>query len=76
MGDGIAAAIVSPDGSSEPALLSPGEYVIPADVVSMLGDGDTDAGSDQLDQMLGRVRMQKTGTPNQLPPADLSLLPG
>ena len=76
MGDGIAAAIVAPDGSSEPAMLSPGEYVIPADVVSMLGDGDTDSGSDMLDQMLTSVRMQKTGQPNQLPPTNPNLLPG
>jgi hypothetical protein len=76
LGDGIAAAIVAPDGSAEPAMLSPGEYVIPADVVSMIGDGDTDAGSDQLDQMLARIRVEKTGSPEQLPPMNPNALVG
>lgn len=76
LGDGIDAAIVGPDGSMEPAMLSPGEYVIPADVVSMIGDGDSDAGADELDAMMGRVRMHKTGSPQQLPPMDLNILPG
>jgi hypothetical protein len=61
MDDNIPARI---DGQQE-AALSSGEYVVPADVVSSLGDGSTEAGSQQLDQMLERVRLQKTGTPTQ-----------
>jgi hypothetical protein len=45
--------------------VSQDEYIIPADVVSMLGDGSSDAGSKQLDAMLDRVRTEKTGTTKQ-----------
>lgn len=41
------------------AKLSVGEYVIPADVVSHLGDGNTDAGAKALDMMLENVRKHK-----------------
>jgi len=47
------------------AAVSQDEYIIPADVVSMLGDGSSDAGSKQLDAMLDRVRTEKTGTTKQ-----------
>jgi hypothetical protein len=52
---------------SIPARLSQGEYVIPADVVSMMGDGSTEAGGQKLDELLARVRMHKTGTKKQAP---------
>jgi len=51
-----------------PVALSPGEYVIPADVVSSLGDGNTDSGVEKLDGMLDRVRTEKTGTTKQPAP--------
>lgn len=44
---------------SQEAALSEGEYVIPADVVSMLGDGNTDAGAKILDQMCEQIRKTK-----------------
>ena len=47
------------------AAVSQDEYIIPADVVSMIGDGSSDAGSKQLDAMLDRVRTEKTGTTKQ-----------
>lgn len=50
------------------AAVSQDEYIIPADVVSMLGDGSSDAGSKQLDGMLDRVRMAKTGGKTQAKP--------
>lgn len=43
------------------AKLSHGEYVIPADVVSALGDGANDNGAAKLDKMLKKVRQHKTG---------------
>ena len=49
-------------GNQQPVAVSPGEYIIPADVVSSLGDGSSDAGADKLDKMLDDVRMEKTGT--------------
>lgn len=55
-------------GAQQPVAVSPGEYIIPADVVSAAGDGDTDAGARRFDQMLDEVRMQKTGTTKQPDP--------
>ena len=51
-----------------PVALSPGEYVVPADVVSSIGDGSTDSGVEKLDGMLDRVRTEKTGTTKQPAP--------
>ena len=51
-----------------PVALSPGEYVVPADVVSSIGDGSTDSGVEKLDGMLDRVRSEKTGTTKQPAP--------
>jgi len=48
-------------GTQQPVAVSPGEYIVPADVVSGLGDGDTDAGASELDGMLDRVRQARTG---------------
>lgn len=55
------------------AKLSVGEYVIPADVVSALGDGDTGSGSDKLDAMIKNIREHIRGAgldgpKGQLPP--------
>jgi len=47
--------------------LSQGEYVVPADVVSHLGNGSTDAGAQHLDNMTAHVRQQRTGNPQQPP---------
>ena len=55
-------------GNKPVAAVSQDEYIIPADVVSMLGDGSSDAGSKQLDGMLDRVRMAKTGGKTQAAP--------
>jgi len=55
-------------GDKPIAAVSQDEYIIPADVVSMLGDGSSDAGSKQLDGMLDRVRQAKTGGKTQAPP--------
>jgi hypothetical protein len=55
-------------GKFADAAVSQDEYIVPADVVSMLGDGSSDAGSKQLDGMLDRVRMAKTGGKTQASP--------
>lgn len=63
-------------GSQERIAASPGEYIVPADVVSQLGDGNSEEGSRKLDGMLERTRMAKTGTIEQAPPIDSrSVLP-
>ena len=48
-------------GSEQPVAVSPGEFIVPADVVSGLGDGSTDAGAAKLDGMMDEVRTAKTG---------------
>lgn len=52
------------DGSSD-VLLSDGEFIVPADVVSGLGNGSTDAGAAELDSMMSRVRQERTGMTEQ-----------
>ena len=51
----------------QPALLSRDEYVIPADVVSQLGDGSSGAGADMLDSFVSQVRHNKYGHTKQPP---------
>ena len=55
-------------GSQQPVAVSPGEYIVPADVVSGLGDGSTDSGVQELDRMLDRVRVERTNTTKQPAP--------
>ena len=57
-------------GNKPIAAVSQDEYIIPADVVSMMGDGSSDAGAKVLDGMLDRVRMAKTGGKTQAKPLD------
>jgi hypothetical protein len=60
-------------GTTDPVAVSPGEYIVPADVVSGLGDGSSDAGAAKLDELSGNVRMAKTGGRVQPPPLDKGL---
>jgi hypothetical protein len=50
------------------AALSDGEFVIPADVVSMMGDGSSNAGARRLYDLVKQVRQEKTGTNQQAGP--------
>jgi len=52
------------DGKQQ-AALSHGEFVIPADVVSHLGNGNSEAGADKLYQMMARIRKARTGNEDQ-----------
>ena len=52
------------DGSTD-VLLSDGEFIVPADVVSGLGNGSTDAGASELEDMMARVRRERTGMTEQ-----------
>tara|TARA_R110000822_G_scaffold303697_1_gene428537 strand:- start:1465 stop:2544 length:1080 start_codon:yes stop_codon:yes gene_type:complete len=45
--------------------VSPKEYVIPADVMSILGNGNPDSGANDMDRFTKQVRMEAYGTPNQ-----------
>jgi hypothetical protein len=63
--DGMEDKIPSNIDGVQPAKLSHGEFVIPADVVSHLGNGNSDAGAKQLYKMMDRVRQARTGTKKQ-----------
>jgi hypothetical protein len=60
-GDGMSDNIPAMIGSKQPARLADGEFVIPADVVSHLGNGSTDAGAKKLHSMMDNVRKARTG---------------
>jgi len=63
--DGMADKINTSIDDTQPAKLSHGEFVIPADVVSHLGNGNSDAGADKLYQMMARIRKARTGNAEQ-----------
>ena len=69
-GGGMADLIPAVIDNDQPARLSSGEVVVPADVVSGVGDGDTEAGADRLKDMMAQIRMAKTGSPRQPMPID------
>jgi hypothetical protein len=64
-GDGMSDNIPATIGSKQPARLADGEFVVPADVVSHLGNGSTDAGAKQLYAMMDKIRAARTGTKKQ-----------
>ena len=64
-GDGMSDSIPATIEGKQPARLADGEFVIPADVVSHLGNGSTKAGSKRLYAMLDKVRKARTGTKKQ-----------
>ena len=66
-GDGMSDNIPATIGGKQPARLADGEFVVPADVVSHLGNGSTDAGAKKLHAMMDKVRMDRTGKKKQAP---------
>lgn len=64
-GDGMSDSIKANIAGNQEARLADGEFVIPADVVSGLGNGSTEAGSRKLYEMMDRIRMARTGTKKQ-----------
>ena len=65
MGDGMSDDIPSSIDGEQPAALSEGEFVVPADVVSHIGNGSSDAGAEQLYAMMDRIRKARTGNEEQ-----------
>ena len=63
--DGMADQVPATIDNMQPAALSDGEFVVPADVVSHLGNGNSDAGAQNLYSMMERVRTDRTGNPEQ-----------
>jgi hypothetical protein len=55
-GDGVSDSIPASIGGRQPARLADGEFVIPARIVSELGNGSTDAGARKLYAMMDRVQ--------------------
>jgi hypothetical protein len=66
-GDGMSDDIPATIGGRQPARLADGEFVVPADVVSHLGNGSTEAGAKKLHQMMDKVRVDRTGKKKQAP---------
>jgi hypothetical protein len=64
-GDGMSDNIPATINGRQPARLADGEFVVPADVVSHLGNGSTEAGAKQLHGMMDKVRKARTGNPKQ-----------
>ena len=64
-GDGMSDSIPASIGGKRPARLATEEFVVPADVVSHLGNGSSDAGAKQLYAMMDRVRTARTGRKSQ-----------
>jgi hypothetical protein len=64
-GDGMSDDIPARIGGAQEAALSEGEFVIPADVVSHLGNGSSNAGSKKLYAMMDNLRKDRTGTKQQ-----------
>jgi hypothetical protein len=69
--DGMADKIPATIAGKQKAALSHGEFVIPADIVSALGSGNSSAGAKVLYGMMDRVRQHAHGTKKQIKPANL-----
>jgi hypothetical protein len=61
-GDGVSDSIPAQIGNKQPARLADGEFVVPARIVSELGNGSTEAGAKQLYKMLDRVQKARGKT--------------
>ncbi len=58
-GDGVSDSIPASIGGKQPARLADGEFVVPARIVSELGNGSTEAGARKLYAMMERVQKQR-----------------
>mgnify|MGYP003110926270 CR=1 FL=1 len=76
MEDDIFGVIGDPNKNGQRVAVSQDEFIVPADVVSMLGDGSSDAGANKLERMMDRIRTEKTNTTKQARPInDNKVLP-
>jgi hypothetical protein len=64
-GDGMSDSIPATIEGKQPARLADGEFVVPADVVSHIGNGSSKAGSKRLYAMLDKIRHARTGNKKQ-----------
>ena len=61
-GDGVSDSIPAMIGAKQPARLADGEFVVPARIVSELGNGSTDAGARKLYAMMDRIQKARGKT--------------
>ena len=61
-GDGVSDSIPATIGKKQPARLADGEFVVPARVVSEIGNGSTEAGARKLYAMMDRVQKARGKT--------------
>ena len=61
-GDGVSDSIPAVIGGKQPARLADGEFVIPARIVSELGNGSTEAGARKLYAMMDRIQATRGKT--------------
>jgi hypothetical protein len=66
-GDGMSDSIKARIGGVQEARLADGEFVVPADVVSHLGNGSSKAGAKKLYAMMDKIRKARTGRKSQAP---------
>lgn len=66
-GDGMSDDIPATISDKQPARLADGEFVIPADVVSHIGNGSSKAGAKKLYEMMDKIRKERTGKTKQAP---------
>ena len=66
-GDGMSDSIPATINNKQPARLADGEFIVPADVVSDLGNGSSNAGAKKLYQMMNKIRKERHGTHKQPP---------
>ena len=74
VGDGMDDMIPATLEGDQDVVLSDGEFIVPADVVSGIGNGSSDAGYDALYEMMDRVRKLRTGKeeqPSQVPQGEM-----
>jgi hypothetical protein len=69
-GDGLSDSIPAVVDGQQPSALSTGEFVVPADAVSHLGNGDNKTGAKELYGMIDRLRQARTGNPTPPPAID------
>lgn len=73
-GDGMSDSIPARIAGKQEARLADGEFVVPADVVSHIGNGSSNAGAKKLYAMMDRVRQARTGKKSQAPAVQTSRL--
>ena len=66
-GDGMSDSIPATINDRQPARLADGEFIVPADVVSDLGNGSSNAGAKKLYAMMNKIRKARHGTTKQPP---------